>query len=160
MRKKIRGLLCVMLVLVLCTGCSLLYSGTMPFNGEAQFHDIWIVIPERFIRDSTQSSDDVWVFERGNYKEYIIMSRTDIQSDEKTEFESAIAYMKSVGAEYEMLTKDGIQAAHFTYDKEGVFCQELVFPYKGLFYAIALRGGDENGFKELINSIVPIADVT
>ena len=32
-----------------------------------------VTIPSSFIRDTTQSSDDIWVFECNNYKSYIML---------------------------------------------------------------------------------------
>ena len=41
------------------SGCS---GGTkMPFNGKIEFHEISLVVPERFVRDSTQSTEDLWL---------------------------------------------------------------------------------------------------
>ena len=63
-------------VLLLLSGC---FGPTynMPFNGDIVFHDLSLTIPRDFIRDSPQSNDDLWAFEKGMYKQIIILHRTD-----------------------------------------------------------------------------------
>ena len=65
--KKVVSIFLVLIFVFSLTACS-----QMPFNGDIEFHDISLTIPERFIRDSTQSNDNLWVFECDNYSEYII----------------------------------------------------------------------------------------
>ena len=72
MKKFFVTILCIVL-LITCAGC-MFSTSDMPFNGDITFHEISMTSPTRFIRDSTQSTDALWIFERGNYSEYIILS--------------------------------------------------------------------------------------
>ena len=64
MKKYIALLLTVVLFAGLC-GCANRIS--MPFNGTVEFNRISLTVPTRFVRDSTQSNEDLWIFEHGNY---------------------------------------------------------------------------------------------
>ena len=122
-------------------------------NGNVSFHKISVTIPERFIRDSVQSKEDLWVFERGNYTEYILISRKDYSGNVKTGLEEYVDYMKENGANSEITTFLDSDAVLTTYTREGEFCQEMLFCYEDAFYAVALRGGTEDAFQELCASV-------
>lgn len=147
MKKLISIFLVLIFVFSLCS-CS-----QMPFNGEIKFHNISLTIPERFIRDSTQSNDDLWIFEHNNYSEYIIISRKDIAGDVQSSLTDYVQYMKENGAESEIITFLNDDAVLSTYYQDDVFCQEILFAYNNSFYAVALRGGTQNGFEEIIETI-------
>lgn len=66
MTKKTLAFSLILLVLFVSSGC---FGIQMPFNADIQFHDIALTVPERFIRDSSQSKEDLWVFEHDNYSE-------------------------------------------------------------------------------------------
>ena len=149
--KKTLLILLVLLTLVFCYGCA--PGIDMPFNGDIEFHSITLTVPERFIRDSTQSNEDLWVFEHGNYSEYVLISRKDITGDTTASLESYVEYMKENHADSEIVTFMEGDAVHSVYYMDEVFCQEMLFPYEGSFYAIALRGGTESSFEELTATI-------
>ena len=145
-------LLCVALLTVTSlSGCG--SSSSMPFNGDVTFHSISLHIDDRFIRDSTQSSDEVWIFERGYYKEYVILSKKVAANDPADYLPDYAAYMEGQGAETEIKTYLDTDAVFSTDTKDEVFCQEVFFFHNGAYYAIALRGGTEEGFAELISSV-------
>lgn len=125
----------------------------MPFNGTIEFHSIRLTIPERFIRDSTQSSDDLWIFEHNNYSEYILISRKDITGDISSSLTAYVEYMKGNGAESAIVPFLNGKAVVSKYYMEEVFCQEILLPHDNAFFAIALRGGSESGFKEITDTI-------
>lgn len=143
--------ICICLVFVIIF--SLSACSRMPFNGDIQFHDISLKIPERFIRDSTQSNNDLWIFEHGNYSEYIILSRKDVTGEVQTALDDYVEYMKGNGAQSEITTFLDNSAVLSTYSYDGKYCQEILFPYNNSFYAIALRGGTQDGFKEITDTI-------
>ncbi len=147
MKKIMTFSLMIVFILSLCA-CS-----KMPFNGPIEFHEITLTVPERFVRDSTQSKEDLWVFEHGNYSEYIIISRKDITGEAQTALRDYVDYMKENGAESEMVSFLNDNAVHSTYYQEEEFCQELLFAHNNAFYAVALRGGDQKGFEEIVNTI-------
>ena len=125
----------------------------MPFNGAVTFHDITLTVPERFVRDSVRSAEDTWIFEHGNYSECIILSRKDVTGDTESALTDYVTYMQENGAESKLisfLNRDGV---HSAYDKDGVFCQEILFIHNGAFYAVALRGGTESGFAEITDTV-------
>ena len=86
----------LLLMLIILSGC--IGSSKMPFNGDITFNEITLTIPERFIRDSTQSNDDLWVFEHDNYSEMILISRSEIVGDVTLSLETYIDYMKEKDA--------------------------------------------------------------
>lgn len=143
----------ISLFLVFILAFSLASCSKMPFNGEIEFHSISLTIPERFIRDSTQSSDDLWIFEHNNYSEYIIISQKDVTGDVKTSLDDYVTYMKENSAESELISFLDDTAVLSTYYMDHVFCQEILFAYQNSFYAVALRGGTESGFEEITDTI-------
>ena len=132
---------------------SLSACSQMPFNGDIVFCDISLTIPERFIRDSIQSNNDLWVFEYDNYSEYIIISRKDVTGETQSALTDYLEYMKENGAESEIVSFLNDNAVLSTYYKDDKFCQEILFSYKNSFYAVALRGGSQNGFNEITDTI-------
>jgi hypothetical protein len=138
------------LLLLLC-GCG--RSSRMPFNGQVTFHEITATIPDSFVRDSTQSSDDLWVFEHGGYSKMILLSRTDVAGDADAALDDYVAYMQSLGADAERGRFLNADAVHSTYTRDGQYCQEILFVYQGSFYAVALRGGTEEEFQSLLDEV-------
>lgn len=70
-------------IIVLIVLCIILIFGfvmkgktsTIPFNGSVVFYDLSIEIPKDFIRDSTKSNDNQYVFEKNNYDVIIVISK-------------------------------------------------------------------------------------
>ena len=151
MIKKVFTIILAVFIVTFSSGCSSALK--MPFNGDIEFHRIALTIPERFVRDSTQSTDDFLVFEHGNYSKYILVSRKDIVEDVSTSLENYIEYMKEIGAESEKVSFLNNDAVFSTYYIDDVFCQEILFRYDNSFYSIALRGGTENDFKEISDTV-------
>ena len=155
-----RKLICFMLILgilVLSAGCFNISS--MPFNGDITFHDIALTVPEKFIRDSTQSNDDQWIFEYHNYAEYIILVRSEIGQQNAEEFLKTYQNSMAEVGTSELITFQGKAAVHSSYTKDGISCNELFFPYQDAFYAIALRGASDADFQQLIGSVSLIPPV-
>ena len=94
----------VCIILAIIFVFSLSACSQMPFNGDIEFYDISLTIPERFIRDSTQSNDNLWVFESDNYSEYIIISRKDVTGETQSALTDYAEYMKENGAESEIVS--------------------------------------------------------
>ena len=149
--KKLFLIISAIFMLIVASGCS--SSSKIPFNGSIQFHKISAIIPEKYIRDSTQSTDDLWIFEHGAYSEYILISRSDINGEISSSLENYVNYMKENNAESEIGSFLETDAVYSTYYIEDILCQEILFSYDDSFYAIALRGGDENGFNEIVNTV-------
>lgn len=157
------ALLFVLLALVFSlSGCAIitniLYNSMpgsdMPFNGEITFHAIGATVPKDFIRDSTQSKDDAWLFEKNRYTQMIILTRNDMTYDADTEMAYYLAYMHSMDVDAQRTSFRGCPAVHSTYTRDGVFCQEMFFAHAGSLYAVALRGGDEAQFNALLDTVV------
>jgi len=147
----VKKLFCLFFVFILVFSASA--CSRMPFNGDIEFHDISLTIPERFIRDSTQSNDVLWIFEHGNYSEYIILSKKGITGEAQSALTEYMEYMMENGAESEIVSFLNDSAVLSTYYKGDEFCQEILFAYKDSFYAVALRGGTQNGFEEITDTI-------
>ena len=159
MKRMRRYYLCMVMIFAIWlvfTGCSTL---DMPYNGKAKFHDIEVMIEEDFIRDSTNSVEDFWVFERNNYEEYILLSRRDVDGDAQKGLEEYVDYMKEKGVDCEIRPFSSMDAVFSIYtNTDNEECQEILFAYKGSYYAIALRKGTEVRFQKLVNTIVLLSD--
>jgi len=155
MTKRVLCFVLAFLFLAGLSGCGKRID--MPFNGDVAFHQLSLTIPERFIRDSTQSNADRWIFEHGNYAEYVILVRSDIGDDSASSFlESYQSSMSEIG-DSEVIEFHGKSAVHSCYVKDGVACEEIFFAYHDSFYAVALRGGTEADFQQLIGTISLVA---
>ena len=132
-------------------GCS--FGSNMPFNGDVCFHEMNVTIPTSFIRDSTQSNEDLWLFEKDRYSELIILSRKDITAEASAALDSYAEYLIEQGVDVTRETFLDMDAIFSTYTRDGVFCQEMLFAYNGSFYAIALRGGTTEAFQSLLDTV-------
>ena len=151
MIKKALALILVIGLLLCAVGCSRVSN--MPFNGNVTFHSITLTVPYRFLRDTTQSNNDFWVFARDSYAEYVLISRSNISSDVADAMDRYVASMQAEGADSQKTTFLGKDAVLTKCTIDGVYCQEILFAHDGSYYAIALRGGDEAGFKEITDTI-------
>ena len=161
-----RNLLVLFLLAVMTfcfVGCRSFFDlpqdGGMPFNGPITFHELALTIPKNFIRDSTQSTQDAWLFEKGFYSRMIILTRNDQSGDVEAGLDSYRERMKEIGAASERTTFLELPAVHSTYTKDGTYCQEILFIYHGSYYAIALRGGDEAEFQDLLATVSIVTPV-
>lgn len=139
----------VLLLSLMLSACG---GSNMPFNGEVSFHGIALTIPEDYIRDSTESTKDLWVFEKGFYSRYIILSRKDGNGDAAA-VDSYAAYLTEQGVQVQQGRFLDQKALLSGWYEGEMFCQELFFIWDGSFYAISLRGGTEADFDELIQSV-------
>lgn len=140
-------------ILALIASILLLSGFTMPFNGDIIFHEIALTIPSSYIRDSTQSHEDLYIFEKGWYSRCILLSRNNYSGNETEALENYARYMESVGADVQRVPFLQKSAVHSVYTKDDEFCQEMLFAYKGSLYAIALRGGNEAEFQILLDTV-------
>lgn len=149
------------LFLILCVaaaffaGCATIGKAKdeMPINGVIQFHDITAVIPSDYTRDSTQSDEDLWIFEKGMYKKYVIFKRSDITSNAETQLNDYVEYITAQGGSASCGTYLYVQASLGTYYLQDVYCQEILFVYNNSIYTFALRGGTEEEFQSFLNHI-------
>ena len=142
-------LIAVMLVSFASCGGNMPYNENMPYNGDIVFHDIKVYIPQSFIRDSTKSSDEAWVFEKGFYKEFIIIKRDAVSEDASAELDSYAEYLAEQGITAERIAFQGREAVM----SESAQSYELIFEYNSYFYAISLRGGSKDDFNTLVNTV-------
>ena len=141
----------VFAVLILLSGC-IGPTYNMPFNGDVVFHDLSVTIPGDFIRDSTQSNDDLWVFEKGMYKQIIILSRNDAEEDAPEQINALMEWYESIGGTTAPI--EGYENAYqAVYTKDDVMCREVVFIYADSLYAIAIRGATEEEFAALLKTV-------
>lgn len=155
MKKPICFVLSLLLPLCLLSGCLIRRPapGDMPFHGRIQFHDLTVVIPEEYIRDSTQSNEDFWVFEQGFGRKLILLQRSDLSGTTDEVLDSYAAAMRERGAESvrgEILLTDAVLS---TYTLEDQSCREIVLVYGDSCYAFALRGGTEEEFQALLDDL-------
>lgn len=154
MKKWISILLVCILTIGALSSCGKLPVFTsMPFNGDISFHAITLTVDEKYIRDSTQSTSDLWFFEHGNYSEYIIISKKAIDSDSTTTLQSYLEYLTDSGIDAEIKTFLDGEAVFSSGTVNDIYCQEVAFVHDGASYAVSLRGGTEDAFNELISTI-------
>ena len=149
--KKLITLFLALSILFTLSGCG--FMSDMPFNGDIEFHDLSLTIPESFIRDSTQSDDDLWLFEKGFYDQLIILSRQDLDGEEAVTLEDYAAYLTEQGVDVNKTTFLQHDAVHSTYTREDQFCQEMLFVHNGSIYALALRGGTVEEFDAFLKTV-------
>ena len=137
--------------LILLSGC-MGPTYNMPFNGDIVFHDLSLTIPKDFIRDSTQSNDDLWAFEKGMYKQIIILSRKDAAEDGPERIKALMEWYESIGGTTAPI-EDCENAYQAVYTKDDVLCREVVFLYNDSVYAIAMRGATEEEYVALLSTI-------
>ncbi|MBE6926523.1 MAG: hypothetical protein E7461_06730 [Ruminococcaceae bacterium] len=154
MKKQVLSLILILCLLISAAGCSLVSN--MPFNGAVTFHSITLTVPYRFLRDTTQSNTNFWVFARDNYSEYVLISRSTVNKDAATAIDEYVAAMQADGADSQKTTFLGRDAVLTKCTIDNVYCQEILFLHDNSFYAVALRGGDEAGFKEITDTIACI----
>ena len=150
--KRVILIVMIFSMFIIMCGCNL--GVDMPFNGVATFHEITITIPEDFLRDSTQSNQDLWCFEKDRYSQMIILQRKDAGSDVSASLDDYVAYMTEQGCNSQRTSFRHLDAVHTTYTKDGQYCQEMLFSLNESLYAIALRGGTEDSFVTLLESVV------
>ena len=151
MKKLLIVAVFMMAVLMMLVSCS---DSDMPFNGEIKFHALTVTVPEDFVRDSTQSNEDLYVFEKGWYKQMIIISRKDADGDPVELLDSYGNYIVGNGGQAARgKFKDELPCLSAYYENEGKDCYEIVIVHEGSSYAIALRGGSAEDFKALIDTV-------
>ena len=141
--------LVVALAVILLVGCTG-KSGKMPFNGEVTFHDMNVTIPSSFIRDSTQSKEDVWVFERDNYKSYIMLihGALEMQGGMSTP-EKYSESLRSTGATSEVKSFNGYPCVYTTsVANNGMYATETVFFVGDTSYALTMCTANEADMAE------------
>jgi len=147
--KRIVSVALVLAMLLTVCGCS-----NMPFNGDITFHEVALTVPDRFVRDSTESNEDFWIFERDGYEEYILLNRNDKTTDDiLASLTNYVMYMEENGAVSERTTFMGNEAVHTTYYLEKLHCHEILFFYNESFYSIALRGGSPEDFDAILATV-------
>ena len=151
MKRALALLLIPICIVTLFSGCSLGQSIKMPFNGEITFHGIQVEIPTDYVRDSTESNDDFWVFEHGGYKSYILLKYT--QTDDPAGDVEAYAAAMEEEAEIQRTELLGSEALILRYTVRDEATQEILFGYQDACYSIALRNGTPEEFQTLTTSV-------
>lgn len=151
MKRKVQYVAALLvLVITLLAGCG--NHSSMPYNGAVVFHDVSITIPEAFIRDSGQSNEDLWAFERGLYQQIIILKRTDAYEGSAESIEALMEQYESMGGASEKLDQyENVYSAQYT--KDGVLCREVFFIFGDSVYCIAMRGASEEEFAALLDTV-------
>lgn len=116
--------------------------------------EIKLEIPGNFIYDSTQSNSTFKVFEKGWYSQMILLSCSALNGDAEASLEGYAEYIKENGGSAELTSFKGSPAALAEYTKDEKACRELMFAHNGILYAVALRGGTDDDFTLIINSVV------
>ena len=155
MKKYLRAVLACFLLLCTLSGCKV-FNKRMPLNGDITFYDISLTVDEKYVRDSSQSSENLWVFEHGNYKEYIILSKKDISGDLTVVLSEYLEYMLENGVNAEKKVFFENEAIFSSWTSDGLFCQEVTFVHEGSVYAVSLRGGTESEFDHLIRTVMKL----
>ena len=148
--KRITCLLLALTLLGSLAGCR---ASDMPFNGGVAFHELKVTIPDSFLRDSGQSSEDLWIFEKGGYQQIILLSRRDAPGDVGASLDDYAAYLLEQGMDARRGSFLELDAVLSSCTMDGVFCQEVLFAHGGSFYAVSLRGGTREEFQSLLDTV-------
>lgn len=149
--KRFNQALLICVIYALCFSSAFAGRTDMPFNGNITFHGIKLTVPQSFIRDSGQSNQDFWIFERDWYSAVLLISRSD--DADNSGMEEYTSFMESIGAEISHEPFMNTQASIFSYFIEDTYCLEIMFPHQGSLYAISLRGGDEAEFRSILAGV-------
>ena len=151
MTRKTR-LLALLLLLALCLG-SCANRSDMPLGGTITFHGVRIDLPDGYIRDSTQSTEDFWLYEKGFFRQYVMLMRKPLSGSAEATLDSYSAYLLSQGASSERTTFLGCEAVRSFRQEESGLWQEVLIAYEGATIAIALRGGTEADFAQILDGV-------
>lgn len=143
----------VLLLILALSPMGLAAQSNMPFNGEIAFHKISLTIPSSYIRDSTQSTEDLWIFEKGFYSKYIMLSRKDFQGDVDEILDSYVEYLHEQGMNSQRDTFLELEAVRSESTQEEVVWREMLFVHDGALYAVAMRGGTEEELQALLDTV-------
>ncbi|MBR1770973.1 MAG: DUF2905 domain-containing protein [Lachnospiraceae bacterium] len=124
----------------------------MPFNGDVTFHDFSVYVPEKYVRDSTQSNDALWVYEYQNYTSYILLHKSET-ADPNADLAAYADYITERGGSAAWGERRGVDVLDVAYTQDNKACRETVFVLNGSLYSVALRGGTEDEFTALRDSI-------
>ena len=152
---------CLLLTLVLpfLGGCGILRRVTSYFSSSdapddtVAFYGITVGIPFGFVIDSTQSTAEIRLYERGWYRELIILSCKNAGGAGEEALDEYADAMRKSGCDSSRTEFLGRPAVLTTYTRDGQFCQEILFLYRDAYYAVALRGGTEEAFASLIGTV-------
>lgn len=153
------GMLCragmVFTLAVICTllPCAFAAGVNMPFNGDVRFHGICVTVPDSYIRDSTQSNADFYLFEKGWFSSVIMLSREDAPDDTEEWMNGYMEYLLARGAHSERTKFLGMRALESQQLRGGVLWQEMYFACGDSLYAVAISGGDEEEFRTLLDTV-------
>ena len=155
MSKRIKRLCVIMLALCIAAGAlsSCGKGSETSSGGKLSFHDITAVIPEGFTWVSSESTDDLWVFEKGGYEEVLIFSRNDFEKTASDTLLGLMDFYNSTGGSAELGAYLGGDALMASYEQDGLYCREITFIYGNSLYAIALRGGTQEDFNALLRGV-------
>lgn len=154
MKCRRTGYICLLVILSAALFCGAqAFALEMPFNGEIAFHKIFLTIPESYIRDSTQSTEDFWIFETGWYSKYIMLSRRDLDTDVDEYLDGYMEYLRSQGAQSGRENFLGLEALRSAQMDGEQSWQELMLVHDGSAYALALRGGTQEEFDRLLEGV-------
>ncbi len=154
MKRTLRYLclaLASLLLVFSLSGCAVLDRFLEMPETEVTFYDLNITLPPAFIRDSTQSDDYLWVYEKGFYAQTILLSIKTLDGDVDQVLDGYVAYIQEHGDTSQRTTFLEQQAVRSTFiAADGAQAQEMLFVYNGYCYAISLRGGTEQEFNDLL----------
>lgn len=141
-----------LLIFAACSAGLAAQSG-MPFNGRIAFHKIALTIPSNYVRDSTQSTEDFWIFEKGFYSKCIMLSRKDAQGEAKEQLDNYAEYLKSQGIDSQRTTFLQLEAVYSESLQEDASWREMLFAHDGSLYAVAMRGGTTEEMQALLDTV-------
>lgn len=122
----------------------------MPLTGSVKFWDINLDLPKEYVRDSTCSTIDEFIYESGNYKKYIVLTYAYSGYDMEDYYD--LMSDRGCDVEYRDILSSKSVVSRW-YDDEDKYRQEVYMKVKGGTYAIMLCGGDEEEFEALIEEI-------
>ena len=125
----------------------------MIFNGNVQFHGMKIIIPDDFVKDSNESTDELWVFEKGNYDEYILLSYKTPE-DPSSAMHAYADSISEKGANIQdgwFIDDEAIMASYTSNDDKETY--EIMFAHGDGLFSIAYRGGTQDDIYAITDTV-------
>lgn len=155
--KKLIVPIIIILTLIICTGCN--KYPDEPFNGEVEFGELTLTIPDTYIRDTTVQGYEEGVakrWEKDNYKSTVTISRHE-KYDLTPEIMEQITYNQETqialdGVQSEAIDLFGHPALENTFDVEDGEMKYLIFSTSNYNYEFSVQG-DTSDYIQIKNSI-------
>jgi len=157
--KKLIIPIIIIITLMVCTSCVDKYPNE-PFNGEVEFSELTLTIPDDYVRDTTVQGYDEGVakrWEKDNYNSIVTISKHE-KYDLTPEAIEQLTYNQETqlalnGVQSEEIELFGNVALENTFDVDGGSMKYLIFSTDNYTYEFSVQG-DISDYEQIKNSII------